>query len=282
MSEQGSGGIDAVPGRAEEDDFAPLPDRWRKHRFNPLPSLIGDTSCDHAPADTGCHIPDAGLLLPASKGGQLAHAAFDLPRGQPVSPAVVAGAESPDIHYGKPFEAYRFCQQAGQILLINRSSAQRRGRRRRRRHCKCPRAFPAALRNPEATVASGGVVQENWPPVIPKLKLFRTRRVRSRLRRQAARKCAPPMPMPAVSHGHHHLELRLRQLDAGGIGEGPTVKAVEGVGVEKGVKEPRTADIAHHDDVVGLQAELLRKPDRGRAGSSHGHIRGKRREAGWD
>ena len=42
----------------------------------------------------------------------------------------------------------------------------------------------------------GGVVAENWQPVMSKLKLFKISSVRSRLRRHAASKWAPPMPCP--------------------------------------------------------------------------------------
>jgi len=50
------------------------------------------------------------------------------------------------------------------------------------------RGFSSRFRKPEETAAPGGVVHENWPPVMPKLKLLRTKRLRSRLRLQASRK----------------------------------------------------------------------------------------------
>jgi hypothetical protein len=62
----------------------------------------------------------------------------------------------------------------------------------------------------------------------------------------------------SVPHGDDHVEFRPGELEAGGVGEGPTVEAMEGMGGEEGVEEPRAADVTHDDHLARREAEVLK------------------------
>ena len=66
-----------------------------------------------------------------------------------------------------------------------------------------------------------------------------------------------------VAHGDHDRQFRTRQFEARRVGQGPAVKAVHGVGVEKGVEEARAADVADNGDLVAGQAHVGKGPVQG-------------------
>jgi hypothetical protein len=70
-------------------------------------------------------------------------------------------------------------------------------------------------------------------------------------------------PHPAVAHGRHHGQCRSGHFQSGGIGQGPAVEAVEGMGMEEGVEEPRATDIADNGHLVAGQPKAVQGPVQG-------------------
>ena len=65
-------------------------------------------------------------------------------------------------------------------------------------------------------------------------------------------------PLPAITHGHHNIQIRPGQFQPGGIGQGTAVQPVKGMGIKKGVKKSRAADITDHNDLISSQTHILK------------------------
>jgi len=59
----------------------------------------------------------------------------------------------------------------------------------------------------------------------------------------------------AVSHEDDHVHVRSHQLDAGGEGQGPTMRGVQGVGVQVDGNPAGAPDAGDDRDVVLLEPQ---------------------------
>ena len=64
----------------------------------------------------------------------------------------------------------------------------------------------------------------------------------------------------AVAGDDHDMEIGTRQREAGGIGERPAVRDVEGVGVDIGRQPPGAADAGDDRELVLVEAEVVDRP----------------------
>ena len=62
----------------------------------------------------------------------------------------------------------------------------------------------------------------------------------------------------AVAHGDHDVQVRAGHFNPGGIGQGATVQAVEGVGIEKGVKQTGAPDVRYDGDLLSSESHALK------------------------
>jgi hypothetical protein len=95
------------------------------------------------------------------------------------------------------------------------------------------------------------------PPGHAEIEIIEDEQGKIRVSATGAENMGTTYPHAAVSHGDDDVQLRPCRFQAQGVGEGPAVETVKGMGVEKDIEKPGTADITNQNNPVSGNSHLL-------------------------